>query len=340
MQLARHRYECPDGHDYAILASQTDSHVWFDVRAVAAQIAHEQGATKQAARQFARTVVPSSMAAALAMGSLFTDAARQAIERADPRTIVNTPQFANAVDPVSYRDFMVFEEHFSFGYRWQDKPVPDVMYELPVSYAGDPLSFIGPGDVIPWPSYTRRLDYELEIGIVIGREGTNLNPDTALDHVAGLTILNDVSARDIQGREMTGGLGPSKGKHFACVTGPVLTTLDDLPDRGLEVTGRVNGEVLCSTNTAQMVWSVAEIVAWASQGETLRPGALLGTGTCNGGSTIELGVTIAPGDRVEMEVDRLGVLTNTFGEPGINTWTPQPRPRRADGTANQLHFLR
>jgi 2-keto-4-pentenoate hydratase/2-oxohepta-3-ene-1,7-dioic acid hydratase in catechol pathway len=219
------------------------------------------------------------------------------------------------------------------------KPVPEIMYELPVSYAGNPLSFIGPEQEIPWPSYSRRLDYELELGIVIGKQGTNLTPANALDHVLGLTILNDVSARDIQSREMTGGLGPSKGKHFACVTGPWITTLDEIPSTGLRMNARVNGETLCDTRSDEMVWSVAEIVAWASRGEILQPGTLLGSGTCNGGSTVELGIELSPGDTLELEIERLGILRNTLGHPVEPDWSPRARARRDSGGTAEFHFL-
>ncbi|MEV0045593.1 fumarylacetoacetate hydrolase family protein [Nocardia rhamnosiphila] len=340
MQIARQRVDGPDGISERILVRTTGTEAWFDVRAAARLRALERGATPAGARRLAQTLVPSSMSDALSLGQAFHETVRDALEAARENTVVHDPRLTNALDPTSYRDFMVFQEHFSFGYRWQNKPVPDVMYELPVSYAGDPLSFLGPGDPIPWPPYTERLDYELELGIVIGTPGINLTPDEALDHVLGLTILNDVSARDIQAKEMTGGLGPSKGKHFACVTGPVITTLDDIPADGLSVRAQVNGDTWCETTTAQMVWSVAEIVAWASQGEMLRPGALLGSGTCNGGSTIEVGRTLAPGDRLELEIDKLGALHNTLGAPDGKAWVPDARPRGADGTTDDLHFLR
>jgi 2-keto-4-pentenoate hydratase/2-oxohepta-3-ene-1,7-dioic acid hydratase in catechol pathway len=339
VKLARRKVETPDGPATRIIAAGPDG-AWFDVRTGLRQHLVQGGASRDAADRIAAATVPAGMSAALAGGAAFTDVVTRVLDNRPDEAAVRDPVLANALDPVSYRDFMVFQEHFSFGYRWQNKPVPDIMYELPISYAGDPLSFLGPDDVIPWPGYTQRLDYELELGIVIGRAGTGLTPDTALDHVLGLTILNDVSARDIQAREMTGGLGPSKGKHFACVTGPVITTLDDLPGDGLGMRVRVNGETWCETSSAQMVWSVAEIVAWASQGELLRPGALLGSGTCNGGSTVEIDKKLAPGDRIVLEIDHLGTLANTLGEPEPKPWWPSPRERDADGAATKLGFLR
>jgi 2-keto-4-pentenoate hydratase/2-oxohepta-3-ene-1,7-dioic acid hydratase in catechol pathway len=339
LRLARRRVQVPDGPATRIVAADRDG-PWFDVRTGLLRHLVRGGASRDAADRIAAATVPAGMRAALAGGTAFTDAVAVVLDDRPEDAVVTDPVLTNALDPAAYRDFMVVEEHFSFGYRWQGKPVPEVMYELPVSYAGDPLSFLGPDDVIPWPGYTQRLDYELELGIVIGRAGTDLTPDNALDHVLGLTILNDVSARDIQAREMTGGLGPSKGKHFACVTGPVITTLDEIPADGLAMRARVNGETWCETTSAQMVWSVAEIVAWASQGEWLHPGTLLGTGTCNGGSTVELDKKLAPGDRIELDIDRLGTLANTLGEPGPASWQPESRERNADGTAARLRFLR
>ena len=132
------------------------------------------------------------------------------------------------------------------------------------------------------------MDYELELGVVIGREGTNLSPDQVEAHVFGFTILNDFSARDIQFREMEGRLGPCKGKHFACSSGPLLATIDELDWRGgLRMQASLNGETLCDGNSNEAIFGLDEVVAWASQAEILRPGWLLGSGTVNGGSTIE-----------------------------------------------------
>jgi 2-keto-4-pentenoate hydratase/2-oxohepta-3-ene-1,7-dioic acid hydratase in catechol pathway len=337
MQLARRIVAGADGPEKRLLARRELTAEWVDLRTAFRLRRIARGASPERAAMIAALLAPSSTSRALQGGEEFYEAVSAVLDSPPPGALVRGPELTNALDPASYRDFMVFEDHFSFGYRWQGKPVPEVMYELPVSYAGDPLSFIGPGETIPWPWYSQRLDYELELGIVIGRAGTNLRPEQALDHVLGLTIFNDVSARDIQAREMTGGLGPSKGKHFACVTGPVITTLDDIPDTGLAMTARVNGEIWCETSTAEMVWSVAEIVAWASQGEQLRPGALLGTGTCNGGSTIEIDRRLEPGDEIELEIERLGVLRNRLGVPDEDGWTPRQRVR-TDG-ASETHFL-
>ena len=138
------------------------------------------------------------------------------------------------------------------------------------------------------------MDYELELGIVVGRSGRNLTPETALDHVLGFTVFNDFSARDIERREMTGGLGPSKGKHFGSAVGPRIVTLDALGD-DLRMTARVNGEQWSEGSTGTIMWSVEELVAWASASEPLVAGTLLGSGTVGGGCGLELGRTLSPG---------------------------------------------
>ncbi|MCV7100417.1 fumarylacetoacetate hydrolase family protein [Mycobacterium palustre] len=340
MKIARRTVDGPDGQSARILVAAPDDDAWYDLRTAVRLHALQRGATVESANRLAAALVPSSLAQALGGGDVFADAMKRTLDERPNEAKVVEPVLTNALDPITYRDFMVFERHFSFGYKWQGKPVPEIMYELPISYAGDPRSFLGPDDVIPWPGYTERLDYELELGIVIGRTGTDLTPDTALDHVLGLTILNDVSARDIQAREMAGGLGPSKGKHFACVTGPLVTSLDEIDESGLGMRVRVNGETWCETTSAEMVWSVAEIVAWASQGEILRPGALLGTGTCNGGSTVEIERMLSPGDVIELEIDQLGTLRNRLGQPAAAGWHPKPLSRTADGEAATVKFLR
>lgn len=327
MYFTRSREEGPDGPLTRVLVAAGPEGPWTDVR-VAERVRRERaGASPAAARRIAAALVPQSMSAAIAGGEAFLEASDCALADSSGAGRVGgevTP--ALALDPSGYRDFMIFEGHFSFGYRLQEMPVPEVMYELPVAYLGNPASFLGPGDEVPWPRYTRRMDYELELGIVIGRAGTNLTPEQAEDHIFGFTILNDFSARDIQLREMAGKLGPCKGKHFACAAGPLIATRDELDWRaGLRMQARVNGETLCDADSAEAIWGLDELVAWTSQAETIEPGWLLGSGTCNGGSTIELGRELSPGDEVELEIEGLGILRNRLGEPAQDGWFPEPR---------------
>lgn len=329
MYFARSRFDGLDGTETRVVVGAALDGPWIDVRAAERLRLERSGATAEAARRLAAALVPGSLSAAISAGPAFLAAANMALEDAAGDAAVDEPRLTNALDPSGYRDSMIFEEHFSFGYRLQGFPVPEVMYELPVAYLGNPDSFIGPGDEVPWPHYTRRMDYELELGIVVGAGGGDLAPEQASDHIFGFTILNDFSARDIQMQEMAGRLGPCKGKHFACAAGPVVATLDELDWRGgLRMQARVNGDTLCDTSSAEAIWTLEEVVAWASQGERLVPGWLIGSGTCNGGSTIELGHELAPGDVIELEIEGLGMLSNRLGQPAVEGWMPPHRHAR------------
>jgi 2-keto-4-pentenoate hydratase/2-oxohepta-3-ene-1,7-dioic acid hydratase in catechol pathway len=176
------------------------------------------------------------------------------------------------------------------------------------------------------------MDYELEIAVVIGREGRNLRPDEALDHVLGVTVMNDLSARDLQAREMTAGFGPAKGKDFGTAIGPWITTLDELDLGDLTMTARVNGEEWSRGSTASLTWSLAELVAFASRNEVVVPGQVIGSGTVGLGCGLELYRKLQPGDVVELEIEGIGALRNTLAEPSTTRWDPTPKERQAQVT--------
>jgi 2-keto-4-pentenoate hydratase/2-oxohepta-3-ene-1,7-dioic acid hydratase in catechol pathway len=229
------------------------------------------------------------------------------------------------IDPPAYRDFMAFEKHFRSGYDRRGVPVPDVLYEMPVSYMGSVQAMLGPDEEVPWPLYSDQIDFELELGIVIGRPGRNITPERARQHILGLTVFNDFSARDIQFHEMSGRLGPSKGKHFASAVGPRIVTLDELDPRALTMRARVNGETWAEASSGTIMWSIEELVAWASTGENLPAGALLGSGTVGGGCGLELGRYLSVGDVVELEIEGIGVLRNRIGRDPESGWRPEAR---------------
>jgi len=223
--------------------------------------------------------------------------------------------------------------------------VPEQWYEAPTFYFSNPHAVIGPDEPVPVPDGCERLDYELEVGIVIGRSGTNIRPDDGLAHVFGLTILNDWSARDIQAREMKVGLGPAKGKDFANTIGPVLVTIDELIG-GLDADGflalgmtvSVNGVETGRDLLSNMGWTVGELVAYASRATWVHPGDLLGSGTCgNGGCLAELWgrrgaidpPPLRPGDVVSMWVEGIGTLTShvVAGDASPPVARARPRPR-------------
>jgi 2-keto-4-pentenoate hydratase/2-oxohepta-3-ene-1,7-dioic acid hydratase in catechol pathway len=327
VRIARIEHRTPDGAEARVVVACRDA--WNDVRTVERLRLERRGATAIAAARVAEAVVPGSLTQALERGDAFTDALRRAAEDDSGDSLAPAGRFLLPIDMPAYRDFMAFEEHFVTASAKAGLDIPDVVYELPVSYLGSVQAFIGPEDEVPWPAYTRRLDYELELGIVVGRGGRDIAPEEALDHVLGLTILNDFSARDIQFREMAAGLGPSKGKNFASAAGPCIVALDELEVESLAMTARVNGETWSTGSSGTMLWSIAELVAWASAGEALAAGTLLGTGTVGGGCGLELDRSLSPGDLVELEVEGIGVLRNTLGAPPETGWMPEPRQRPA-----------
>jgi 2-keto-4-pentenoate hydratase/2-oxohepta-3-ene-1,7-dioic acid hydratase in catechol pathway len=221
--------------------------------------------------------------------------------------------------PNSIRDYLAFEGHASrSGQRKLDK----AWYEIPVCYRGNPDTVIGPEEIIPWPAYTELLDYELEYGIYISKEGKNISREKAGEYIAGYTILNDISARDIQLREMVVGLGPVKGKDFCSVMGPCLVTPDEIDPADMRMTARINGEVWSESNSGTSYWTWPQIIEFASMEETLYPGDFLGSGTVEKGCGGELNRWIQPGDVIELEVEGIGILRNRVGEkPPKRTFT-------------------
>jgi 2-keto-4-pentenoate hydratase/2-oxohepta-3-ene-1,7-dioic acid hydratase in catechol pathway len=336
MKIARIRHDGPDGGEPRIVvAADGAGMTWIDVR-VAERLRLEQlGVAADAARTLAATVVPGSLAAALRNGPLFREALAAAANGAPAEA--HAPAGARLlapVDPPAYRDFMAFEQHFTYPLRRDCAPIPDVLYELPISYMGSAQAVVGPEEEIVWPAHSQHIDYELELGIVIGRDGRDLTPEQALDHVLGVTLLNDFSARDIQMREMAGRLGPSKGKHFANAVGPCIVTLDALDAANLRMEARINGETWSSNNTSTMMWSIAEIVAWASAGEPLVAGTLLGSGTVGGGTGMELERKLSDGDVVELELEGVGILRNRVRAAAAPGWFPSPKPRTPEYQSN------
>lgn len=180
---------------------------------------------------------------------------------------------------------------------------------------------IGPGETVTWPAYSEQIDYELELAVVIGRKAKYVAPDDALEHVAGYTVANDVSARSVtfsknrQKRpwdEFYDWLNGKWADGF-CPMGPWLVTKDAIDDiQNLKMVLKVNGEIRQNANTSQMIYSVADIVSFLSHLMTLEPGDVICTGTPSGVG-VATGNFLKPGDRIEGAIEDLGTLTNTFG---------------------------
>lgn len=217
--------------------------------------------------------------------------------------------------PRSLRDFFAFEDHAKAGAKRRNEPMQKEWYDQPVFYKGNPRTIIGPGDAIPWPAFTRKLDFEFEIAAVVGKAGVNITVKDAQNHIAGYVVMNDCSARDIQRNEMVCRMGPAKGKDFATVLGPYLVTADEWNGKIPALKVRVNGKEWSRSKGVQPYWSFATMLSHASQAEPLVPGDLLGSGTYFTGCGLDMARWIKPGDRLELDAGPLGVLKNTVGKP-------------------------
>jgi len=223
--------------------------------------------------------------------------------------------------PPTLRDFYAFEDHVKAARAKRGLGMSKEWYEFPAFYYSNPNVIYGPTDEVPYPSYSEALDYELEVACVLGKGGKDIPEENSEECIAGYTIMNDWSARDIQEREMKIGLGPAKAKDFATSLGPWLVTPDELQDRkagpgkfDLQMTAKVNGKQLSKGNMKSMYWSFSQMISRASQSVELQPGEVFGSGTVGTGSLLELGPEVhrwlKPGDVVELEIERLGVLGN------------------------------
>ncbi len=271
----------------------------------------------------------------------------------DPGTPLGDVTLLAPLVPASVRDFVAFEEHVegvSAGVEGRSH-VADEWYEYPTFYFTNPHTILGPGEPVQ-PPVTARLDFELELAAVVGgvagSDGRNLSAEDAASHIFGYTIMNDWSARDLQGREMKVRLGPAKGKDFGTSLGPWIVTADEfepfLDDDGflaVRAEVRVNGEPIGEDLVSNMGWAFPVLVAYASRNARVVPGDVLGSGTVgNGGCLAELWgrngdltpPPLRPGDEVAMRIEGIGELTARVGEYVPAPDLPSARtPSRARG---------
>ncbi len=243
----------------------------------------------------------------------------------DPVALATSTLLAPVPRPPSIRDFYAFEEHVATARRGRGLEVQPEWYDQPVFYFTNPAVVRGPDETVRGPAASRALDYELEVAAVIGVDCADVASEAWLDVVAGFTVMNDWSARDLQAMEMQVGLGPAKGKDFATSLGPVLVTPDELPavDSGrptATMVARVNGEEWSRGELADIHFGWDEVVAHASRDTVLRAGDVIGSGTVGTGCILELSTVhgrerypwLVPGDVVELEVAGVGTLRNTI----------------------------
>ena len=236
--------------------------------------------------------------------------------------------------PNSLRDAYAFRQHVETSRRNRGLEMIKEFDDFPVFYFSNHNAIFGPHDDVEcMPSHFEKLDYELEIAILIGKEGRNIKAKNAKEHIAGFMIMNDISSRGLQMKEMKLNLGPAKGKDFASVLGPFLVTQDELlgniideDDSGcnydLEMTCSVNGKLLSKGNLKDMAWSFEKIIERVSYGATVFPGDIIGSGTVGTGCLLEINGTnklnhsdfteiwLKENDIVEMEIEKLGKITN------------------------------
>jgi 2-keto-4-pentenoate hydratase/2-oxohepta-3-ene-1,7-dioic acid hydratase in catechol pathway len=204
-------------------------------------------------------------------------------------------------NPTSVRDFYAFEQHVKAGFAKRGEPMPQEWYEIPVYYRSGHRNIIGSGEDVRWPSFTEKFDYELELAAVIGAGGA----------VAGYTVMNDFSARDIQRREMKVRLGPAKGKEWCTALGPWLVTADEVGDPyKLEMTARINGEEWSRGNSSSLYWKFEQMIGFLTQDDEVVPGDVIGSGTVGTGCGLELDRWVKRGDVMELEIEKIGVLRN------------------------------
>jgi len=246
--------------------------------------------------------------------------------------------------PPSIRDFVGFEAHIEGVAKSLDglEHVPEEWYRAPNFYFTNPHAAYGANDNVPIPAGCSVLDFELEVGAVIGRSGRDLTPEQAREHIVGYLVFNDWSARDLQKPEKNLGLGFSKGKDFANTLGPYLVTADEVEDRrdpdgflDLEMTVTLNGELIGRDTLANVSWTFEEMTAYAARDAWVHPGDILGSGTCGWGALAEFWGRVGertppplkPGDDVTLTVERLGSLSNRIVPGRTDVYLPRARKR-------------
>ena len=246
---------------------------------------------------------------------------------ADEKPIAIKESEASLLPPVTnpdtFRDFYAFEQHVKAARKLRGLEMHPDWYKLPIFYFSNPTTLYGHGEIVPYPTGTEELDFELEFAIIIANGGQNIKKENADKMIAGYTILNDWSARDLQREEMQLNLGPAKGKDFANSFGPYMVTPDELTDAWdnnklhLRMTCHVNGELISDGNTNDLYHSFPSMIERASMNVELRPGDYIGSGTVGTGCILELrpestGGWLKRGDVVRLEIEHIGVLENTI----------------------------
>lgn len=286
----------------------------------------DQSVDPRESHRIATATLGSSMEDLIANGSSALEAASAALDFAaarDPSDVrgpggspgihdVRAVKLLPPLQPASLRDFIAFEDHARAGAKRRNEDLNPIWFERPIYYKGNHRSIIGPDDDLQVPSFTSELDFEMEVACIIGASGIDIGESEAPRYIFGFTIMNDWSARDVQRAEMAARLGPAKSKDFATSLGPAIVTSDETgPHPKLSMTARLNGTEVCRANSKDAHWTFPKLISYVSEGESIHPGDVYGSGTPFGGCLLDRGGPyLGPGDVVEIEVETIGTLTN------------------------------
>lgn len=277
------------------------------------------------------------MERALKIDAQIKDGTMESKEEAFYEIMAPVPQ------PASCRDGYAFRQHVAAARRNRKVDMIAEFDQYPIFYFTNHNAIQGPGEIECMPDHFQKLDFELEVAIVIGKKGRNITAAEADDYIAGYMIMNDMSARTLQMEEMLLNLGPAKGKDFSTVIGPWLVTPDELEEYkipakaghvgnsyNLTMTCAVNGKLVSAGSMADMDWTFAEIIERCAYGTDILPGDVIGSGTVGTGCFLELNGTgllndpgyqpqwLQDGDVIEMEITGLGRLSNTIRKAGTD----------------------
>lgn len=330
---------------------QNESAQVVDVAALAqATLKHPTAgwdSTSSQTRVAALLAASSSMLSLLQAGPAIFSTLRERIEQiqTDPPPELCMPLervtlLAPLPRPASLRDCMAFEGHLVQSTRGGLRMLyprlgrlesalrttlgisliraPKLFRQLPVFYKGNPASVVGPGATVRWPAYSQRLDYELEVALILFETPANVRAEVVSQYIAGYTVFNDFSARDTQLEEMTLRLGPARGKDFDTgnVLGPFLVTPDEVGElRALKARAWINEQLVSDSSLQTLQFTPEEIVAFVAEETRLEAGSVIGLGTVPGGCGLEHGTWLGPGDTIRLEVERIGALSNRVEGP-------------------------
>lgn len=294
-----------------------------DVTAGYAQVLAESG--DPTPEETAAVTVPPDMGEFLTRGDRAMEAAREVRAAASELTarddgdadrriefeVEEVNLLAPMARPNSIRAFSVFEEHLQATFPHE---LPDVWYEMPIYWKGNPDTVVGPDEEVSFPAYAEQMDFEIEVCAVVGKRGVNLDAAEVPEYIAGYTIHNDWSDRAIQMEEMEMSLGPAMGKDFANGFGPFLVTPDEFDVEGASYSVKVNDDVWTDRTLGEPQHSIPEAIEHLTSGQPIMPGDMIVTGTLPGGCALEHDRQLQPGDVVELHIDGIGTLRNRVGK--------------------------